>query len=225
MTTLKYSVTRIGRFLSPNAVHLLGNSLNYLEVGRWMHAHGYNVSRRVQSREQLFDLVGRQVADLEVLYLEFGVFCGDATRYWSKLLRNPNSKLHGFDTFEGLPEPWLDNSYPAGYFSTGGKIPQIDDSRVQFFKGLFEETLPDYKLPPHETLIVMLDADLYSATAFVLNTLQDAIVPGTYLYFDEFHHRFDELRAFDEFLQKTGWKFSLVGATRALDGVIFQRTA
>lgn len=221
---LKYLITRIGRFLSPGAVQQLGAGVNYLEAGRWMRAHNYDVSRRLQNREELFDLVGNQVSDRDVLYMEFGVFCGDAMRYWSKLLQNPNSKLHGFDTFEGLPESWADTSYPPGYFSTGGKLPQIDDPRVQFFKGLFEETLPHYQLPPHEVLILMLDADLYSSTAYVLNTLTDAIVPGTYIYFDEFHHRFDEMRAFNEFLQRTGWEFSLVGTSRLLDNVIFQRT-
>jgi hypothetical protein len=188
-----------------------------------MHARGYDTHHRVQNREQLFDLVGRQISDREVLYLEFGVWRGDVTRYWSKLLRNPGSRLHGFDTFEGLPEAWAD-IYPRGFFSTGGQLPQIDDPRVQFFKGRFEDTLPHYKCPPHETLVMIMDADLYSATAFVLNTLTGAIVPGTYIYFDEFMNRFDEMRAFNELLETTGWKFSLVGATRSLDRVMFQRT-
>ena len=51
------------------------------------------------------------------------------------------------------------------------------------------------------------------------------IVPGTYLYFDELYHQFDELRAFREFTRRTGMRFSLVGATRALSKVMWQRVS
>jgi O-methyltransferase len=154
--------------------------------------------------------------------LEFGVFQGAATLYWSKLLLNPRSKLHGFDSFEGLPERWLPHR-PKGHFFTNGVIPLIDDDRVEFFKGWFNETLPDYRCPPHEVLVINLDADLYASTVCVLKALQANIAPGTYIYFDEFNHREHELRAFDEFLIETGWKFLLVGATRTLEHVVFRR--
>jgi len=226
----KYLLTRVGTVLSSNTIYNLQASINYLEVGRWMHAGGYDVTHRVDCREQLFDLVGSRVAEREVLYMEFGVFQGRATRYWSQLLRNPKTKLHGFDSFEGLPENWLlarDGFrtwvHPKGYFSTGGQVPAVEDARVQFIKGWFEQTLPNYKFPHHEVLIVILDADIYSSTIFVLNALEDVIVPGMYLYFDEFNHRMDELRAFDEFVKRTGMEFSVVGATRSLANVMFQR--
>jgi hypothetical protein len=189
-----------------------------------MHANGYDVKRRLNAREELFDLVGSQIGLSEVLYLEFGVFEGAATRYWSKLLRNPNSKLHGFDSFEGLPQDWLPHR-PKGHFSLQGQTPQIDDPRVRFFKGWFERTLPDYALPSHEVLVLNFDADLYSPTIFVLNVLETAIIAGTYLYFDEFNHQFHELRAFDEFIKRTGMKFKLIAATRTLEHVVFQRTS
>lgn len=221
-TLFKRFLTRVGGQLSSQTIYKLNASINYLEVGRWMHKNGYAGAHRFDTRENLFDLVGSQVGQRQVLYMEFGVFEGAATRYWSSLLRNPNSKLHGFDSFEGLPQNWLPHR-PRGHFSLQGKIPQIDDARVRFFKGWFEQTLPDYALPAHEVLILNFDADLYSPTIFVLNALEAAIVPGTYLYFDEFNHQFHELRAFDEFIQRTGMKFALVGATRTLAHVVFQR--
>jgi hypothetical protein len=201
----KYVLTRLGAFLSARTVDNLNASISYLKVGQWMRAKGYHARRRFSRREELFDLVGKEVGNREVLYLEFGVFEGEATRYWSKLLLNPNSK------------------HQKGHFSTEGAIPQIDDSRVEFFKGWFDETLPKYKCPPHEVLVVNLDADLYSSTICVLKALQADIVPGTYIYFDEFNNRDHELRAFDEFISETGMKFSLVGATRTLGQVVFRR--
>jgi len=205
-------------------IYNLDSTVNYLEVGRWMRANGYGAACRVQRREQLFEIVASQVAQSNVLYLEFGVYQGDTIRYWSRLLRNPKSKLHGFDSFEGLPEDWLPQR-PKGHFSLQGQIPQIDDPRVQFFPGWFEQTLPHYTLPVHDVLVLNFDADLYSSTIFVLNAIERAIVPGTYIYFDEFNHRSHELRAFREFTERTGKRYSLLGATCCLDQVLFQSIA
>jgi hypothetical protein len=221
---IKYFLTRIGGRVSRRTIDNLTATVNYLEVGRWMRARGYDTRHRLDRAEDLFEIVGAQVGDRDVLYLEFGVWKGDTTRYWSKLLRNPKSKLHGFDSFAGLPEDWL-GTRPKGYYSTSGAIPQVDDARVRFFKGWFEDTLPQYKCPPHHVLVMNLDADLYSSTTLVLNTFREAIVPGTYIYFDEFNHQFHELRAFDEFINKYGMKFSLLGVTRTLEKVLFQRIA
>jgi Macrocin-O-methyltransferase (TylF) len=221
---VKYCLTRAGELISPGMIQNLDAAVNYLEVGRWMRANGYDTIRRVKRREQLFDTVADQVAQRDVLYMEFGVYRGAATRYWSKLLQNPDSKLHGFDSFEGLPESWLPQR-PKGHFSLQGQVPQVDDPRIQFFRGRFEQTLPNYRFPAHDVLVLNFDADLYSSTIFVLDALEPAIVPGTYIYFDEFNHRFHELRAFRRFTERTGMRFSVLGATFCLAHVLFQRIA
>jgi hypothetical protein len=107
---IKYFLTPLGAFLPARAIYSLNASIGYLELGRWMRAKGYDTIRRFSRREELFDLVGQQVRDREVLYLEVDVFQGKATRHWSKLLLNSKSKLHGFDIFEGLPENWRTGS-------------------------------------------------------------------------------------------------------------------
>lgn len=149
---------------------------------------------------------------------------GAATRYWSKLLRNPSSKLHGFDIFEGLPEDWLLHR-PKSHFSLQGRVPEGDDVRIEFFKGLFENTLPHYRVPPHDVLVLNCDADQCSSTILVLNALEDVIAPGTYIYFNKFNHRMHELRTFDEFPKRTSMRFTLLGASYTLDHVMFQRAA
>jgi hypothetical protein len=222
MANLKYLLTRIGGHLSRSSIHKLNAALNYLEVGRWMREKGYRAPRIFSSKEQFWNLVGQQVGDRRVLYLEFGVWRGDATRCVAGILRHPEAMLHGFDSFEGLPERWNIGAN-AGCFSTGGDLPQIDDPRVRFHKGWFQQTLPQFDLPPHEALVINLDADLYSSTFYVLEHLRGAIVPGTFLFFDEFSDRHHELRAFDEFLSLTNMKFQLVAATRSFDKVLFRR--
>ena len=162
-----------------------------------------------------------------VLYLEFGVFHGSAIRYWSKALRHPEARLHGFDSFEGLPEDFdvLDGPNRKGFFSTLGQIPKIDDPRVSFFKGWFEETLPAYEPPAHDTLLVTLDADLYSSTICVLRHLRHWIRPGTYLYFDDLCRIEHEPKAFDEFMGESGRRFAIICSDHSLNRAMFECVA
>jgi hypothetical protein len=60
-------------------------------------------------------------------------------RRWASLLTHPETRLHGFDSFEGLPEPWR-LAADTSTFDVGGKIPAIDDARVQFHTGWFSDT-------------------------------------------------------------------------------------
>lgn len=219
---VKKILARAGSRLSARALHRLNAAISYIETGHWLGHQRLFPRVRVDRTPQLFDLIIEQVANQDVLYLEFGVFRGDSMRYWSRRLRNPQAKLHGFDSFEGLPEAWNIDS-PQGHFSTNGAVPVIEDSRVKFFKGWFSDTLPGYKVPPHDRLVLDMDADLYSSTIYVLRTLEPFIAPGTYIYFDEFADRQNELRAFSEFVVDTKMRFELLGANRDNSKVVFRR--
>lgn len=221
----KTMLTRVGVHVSARAIHRLNAALNYLEVGRWMAAHNFDTTHRARDRREIFEKIAEDVGGQRVLYLEFGVHRGESMRLWSGLLRHPEARLHGFDSFEGLPEDWtlIDG---RGTFSTGGQAPVFSDRRVEFFKGWFDATLPAYTPPEHERLVVHLDADLYTSTVTVLRALERYIVPGTYLLFDEFSDRMHELRAFDEFLRThPGWRFRLVLADEILARAAFERVA
>ena len=80
-------------------------------------------------QEHMPDAVGletaRQVLDLALtelptdgVILEFGVFRGGTIRYLAKAV--PGRKVHGFDSFEGLPEIWSGgaNNSLKGAFTT-----------------------------------------------------------------------------------------------------------
>jgi O-methyltransferase len=204
------------------------NQLSTIYVGRWMKDHHFSATYLLKHRHELIATLAEPVSQKEVLYLEFGVWTGDSMRQWSALLRNSASRLHGFDSFQGLPEEWDHHGgYTLGkaHFSTQGKTPQIQDSRVKFFKGWFEETLPTYEFIESPILVIFMDADLYSSTSFVLKTLQRHIKVGTIIYFDEFWDRYQELKAFDEFLAETALSFELLGATYGFRNVAFRRTA
>jgi O-methyltransferase len=213
---------RVGSTCSSAVIHNLNAVVNYLHVGWWLRRHGFDSWRSVRNRFELFDHIAQDAAERDVLYLEFGVAGGTSIRYWANLLNNPRSRLHGFDSFLGLPHRWIDG-YERGALSKDGRSPEIDDTRVEFFIGWFDQTFPTYVWTEHELLIAMLDADLYSSTVSALEFVRDRLRPGSYLIFDEFQHRGDELRAFSELLDGTEMTFRLVAATADLEKVAFQR--
>src|SRR5271170_2671355 len=99
----KYLLTRIGEHCSRVYIHRINSTATYLELGRWFRQEGFQIPRRIQgtcesSRRQLFNLVAAELGDRKVLYLEFGVAKGTSIRYWTGLLKNSGSILHGFDS-------------------------------------------------------------------------------------------------------------------------------
>ncbi len=203
---------RMGEHMNPSHLVKLNHAINSLEVGHWMKENGYSFRNapRFRDRYDLYTALARKIEQEVVLYLEFGVWQGASLRTWSNLLRNPLSSLHGFDSFEGLPEAW--DRFPKGTFDVKGVLPQFDDPRIILHQGWFHETLPEFVLPAHERLLLNLDADLYSSTKYVLETLREVICPGTIILFDEFHDRQHEVKAFSEFMETHRMKFRFLGA-------------
>jgi hypothetical protein len=218
------ALTAIGQRMTPSGMYWLERVMSQLEVGRWFRERGWRPEPLYADRGALYAALARDLADERVLYLEFGVFRGDSMRAWSQLLSNPATQLHGFDAFAGLPETW-NHFNPQGEFATEGRAPRFEDPRISLHTGWFQDTLPRFRLPPHERLIVHCDADLYSSTAFVLAQLADAIGPGDILLFDEFYDRQHELRAFSEFLDAASMTFRYLGGATHLSQCAFERIA
>jgi O-methyltransferase len=223
-TAVKRGLLTLGGRAPERMARAVDAFLNYVALGSFLRGHGLAAPAPVASREDLFGLALQELRDRRVLYLEFGVHEGRATRWWSEGLRHPESVLQGFDSFEGLPERWNDDN-PQGKFAVGGSVPQIDDDRVTFVKGWFADTLAGYVPPRLDELFVMIDADLYSSTICVLDALEAAIVPGTYLYFDELADRNHELAALDEFLTRTGMRVEVIGVAATMTQWLFRVTA
>jgi O-methyltransferase len=95
-------------------------------------------------------------------------------------------------------------------FSTSGDAPEVDDVRVSFIKGLFQDTLRGFlkSVPLSHRLVINVDCDIYSATLFVLGTLDRYFEPGTIIIFDDFYSMSHEFRAFHDYDRSFGrsWK-------------------
>lgn len=134
-----------------------------------------------RSPRQLMDLSLANVS-IDGLYMEFGVFRGETLRYIAK--KNPNREVHGFDSFEGLPEAWAHN--PVGTFTTHGKLPKVPGN-VRLWKGYFADSLPGWCKKHDDTIAFLhVDCDLRSSTETVLTELADKIRPGTVILFDDY---------------------------------------
>jgi hypothetical protein len=119
------------------------------------------------------------------LNVELGVYNGVTISCLSTA--RPDLEFHGFDSFEGLPEDWDtgQKNVKAEAFDRNGELPEVPDN-VKLYKGWFNETLEPF-IKEHMKPISFLhvDCDLYSSTDYSLNLLNEHIVAGTIIRFDE----------------------------------------
>ncbi len=185
----------------------VGNELDRARLDGWRYLKSAcrPLPRITGSLLQTFQLAFA-AAPAGGLVLEFGVRHGNSIRQIAGLARQA---VHGFDSFEGLPEAW--HGEARGSYSTRGVMPQVSDN-VTLHAGWFEHTLPAF-LGRHEgpARLINVDCDMYSSTRTVLEQLAPRIVAGTVLVFDEYignaHWREDEFKAFQEAVAQYGWRY------------------
>lgn len=144
--------------------------------------------------------------------LDLGVYKGSSTRTLAQIF--PDHVIHGFDSFEGLPEDWA-GSLKGSFGEVKGVLPDMPDN-VRLYKGWFDNTLPSWfeanKSVPVSLLRV--DCDLYSSTKTIFDVLGSLIQSGTWIVFDELigyrGWRDHEYKAFMEFKKNTGIEFEYV---------------
>ena len=173
------------------------------------------------TRFELYDHLNATVLENSAIeFLEFGVYRGDSMRHWAHINTNPGSRFVGFDTFEGLPEVWrhFTETSPAGLYDTGGELPRVDDERIRFVKGLFQETLLAFlqsRGSGSSQLVIHLDADLYSSTLYVLARCDEILTPGAIVVFDEFSAVLHEFRALEDYCASHLRRYEVLAATRS----------
>lgn len=183
-----------------------------LELGRWLKTHP--PEQHFTQREDLYRHLLDRLGDAPFDFLEFGVFEGASIRFWSGQAPHADCRFFGFDTFTGLPEDWQTGieRLPEGHFDTGGSVPAMDDTRVQFIKGRFQDTLRSFlaTYTPRSPLVIHCDADLYTSTLYVLSSLDPLLVPGTILLFDDFSVATHDFRALRDYTESFNRSFKVL---------------
>jgi hypothetical protein len=141
--------------------------------------------------------------------LEFGVFKGGTIRYIAR--QRPDRKIHGFDSFEGLPVAWAGTGHDRGAFHAGGKPPKVP-ANVRLHRGFFDQSLPAWERENQDPITLLhVDCDLYQSTRTIFDVLERRLLPGLVIVFDEYfgYHGWQqgECKAFQEFIEKTQHRF------------------
>lgn len=173
-----------------------------------------------KSRFEMYTYLNDKILENQPInYCEFGVYKGASIKKWLQLNTSSESVFNGFDTFTGLPEDWnnFTGGMEKGTFDVGGKLPEIDDLRVHFFKGIFQDTLPCFlkNFWDYRRLIINFDADLYSSTLYVLSKMNDMMKPGTIIIFDEFSSVLHEFRALEDFCLAFKREYDVLAVTES----------
>lgn len=121
-------------------------------------------------------------ASIDGLVVELGVRHGTSIDFIAA--RVGDRIVHGFDSFEGLPEAW--GALPTGAYSTHGERPEVA-SNVVLHAGWFAETLAPF-VASHDGPVrfMNVDCDLYSSTREVFAAFGPRLVDGTVVVFDEY---------------------------------------
>lgn len=180
---------------------------------KWNYNKRYELYRYVIEKENLRG---------QINYLEFGVANGVSFNWWMTENTHPDSAFFGFDTFTGLPEDF--GPYKKGTFSTKNNLPVIKDARGKFYEGLFQQTLPGFlkTFNNKSKTIVMLDADLYSATLYALTGLAPYLKNDDIIFFDEFVVPTHEFMAYQHFINTYNFQMELIAAANNYYFVAFK---
>ena len=113
---------------------------------------------------------------------EFGVREGRSLKWL--IDQYPQQVIHAFDSWQGLPEDW---NHGTGKVADMSCDPPIVPEHIQLHKGWFKDTLTNWKHNNTGPIAFLhMDADIYSSTKEVLTALDEQIVTGTVITFDEF---------------------------------------
>ena len=179
------------------------------------------------------ELVGYTLSQVHCpgMFLEFGVGRGKSMRW---IATETQRTVHGFDSFEGIPEYW--NGNPAGTFARK-QLPKVPDN-VELHVGLFDQSIDEFAATTTEpSAFLHVDCDLYSSTRTVFEKLGDRLQPDAILLFDEYFNfprwQEHEFRAFQEFVaaQRVTYEyigFSVTGqqvAARIVENPGYDRTS
>lgn len=217
-------VSRIGVLLSPFRF-FFRFFLNFSLLSSWVNKHSgktgfsdfYKPLRSYQDRVKLYDYILKKegLDHKPIHYLEFGVAGASSFKWWLNANKEAASLFYGFDTFEGLPEDW--HFYKKG--DMGFAVPELQDARASFIKGLFQDTLYSFLdnyatqiAADGTTRVIHLDADLYSSTLFALTMLAPHLRNGDVLFFDEFNVPNHEFAAWNDFVRSYYIKYEVLGA-------------
>jgi hypothetical protein len=206
-----YQLFDVGRIhpVREREFRALKSTVDYIEA-KMPDAMGFKTQRA------LFEHVLREEIPKQGHLLELGVFRGGTARFTAK--RIDGRTLHGFDSFEGLPEKWGGFDLGKGALDVKGVLPSVPNN-VKLYKGWFSDTLPKWReANPGLIAFMHIDCDVYSSTVDIFRELSSQIGPGTVILFDEYFNypnwENHEFKAWQQFAEQRKIKYTYLGYAR-----------
>lgn len=156
--------------------------------------------------------------------LEFGVYVGNSfMRLAEEVIQHyPNTKLIGFDSWQGLPPEtenvWYPDRHAKGQFAAIKDVIIAKlklrgiylDPRFKLVDGFFETSLTkELQESIKDLIFVNVDVDIHKSCVELLEFIQPMLRPGVVLYFDDwkdpqdkFEGKWGEHLAWEEFTTK-----------------------
>lgn len=153
--------------------------------------------------------------------VECGVGWAESFLALAYLSERYGQRLYGYDSFEGFPEPTVEDVSPRNPQKGQWKVVEVSDvfrflktakfsdewitKNVTVVKGFFEDTLKTYDGCP--IAFLHLDVDIYKSYKDCLSYLAPHVVRGGYIFFDEYKHPKwpGATQAIDEFINEGGY--------------------
>jgi hypothetical protein len=152
--------------------------------------------------------------------VEFGVAHGDGLAALADAVERSGTlrTVVGYDSFEGLPEPsrehdldcWHAGDYQASVSDVRAAVEAERRPWLQLVPGWFSTTLaPGAEPIPARVALAHVDCDLYESARSCLLFLEDRLVDGAFLCFDDwtFRTHLGETKAFVEFVDRVRDRF------------------
>ena len=146
------------------------------------------------------------------MFIECGVFRGSTINCLAENF--PEKLIHGFDSFEGLPEDGGGTVWRKGSFNLNGIMPEVRNN-VVLHKGLFNPVLRDFLAESGDKVSFLhMDCDIYQSAADVFTCAERYFQCGTIIVFDELFNFVNwqnhEFKAFKEFVIRTCCKYRFI---------------
>ncbi len=178
-------------------------------------------------------------------YVECGVWRGGCSALFAYKAREENKGriTYLFDSFEGLPEPTVEDGQGAHTFADGkstGDLSSINKNvgtqdevqklfaklnltNYKIIKGWFQDTLPINKNTLESIAVLRLDGDWYESTKVCLEHLYDKVSVEGYVLIDDYNFWPGCKKAVDEFFASRG----ITPEIKRVDasGVLIKKTA
>lgn len=185
--------------------HVFNENLLHNTTNRILHdLHNSTRFRTLVSEQRLRATAFLTIASILLVekgdIVETGVFAGGSSAVVLKVLfemNHCNRQYWAFDSFEGLPQ-WdksMDGDvirFKAGAFKASqraftrnlSKLQLYDPHRIKIVKGWFNETCKEAAV--EKISFLRLDGDLFASTWDAIDALYDKVVPGGFIYVDDY---------------------------------------